>query len=57
MAPLDTAYDEDKHFLMLLVLNAGIQITQACQEVASKMGPDVKSERLRYVYHRLLPDK
>jgi len=47
MAPSDIAYNEDKHFLMLLVLNAGIPITQACQEVATKMGPDVKAERLR----------
>lgn len=47
MAPSGMSYDEDKHFLMLLVLNAGIQITQACEDVAPKMGPEVKAERLR----------
>lgn len=47
MAPSD--FDDDKHFLMQLVLNADIEITKACNQVAAKMGGDVKGERLRYV--------
>jgi len=39
-----TSFDEDKHFLMQIVLNAGVKVTDACKEVAQKMGPDVKPE-------------
>lgn len=45
MAPSSISYDEDKHFLMLLVLNANIPMTKACQEVAPQMG--IKAETLR----------
>lgn len=37
---------DDKQFLMALVLNANISITEACKEVAVKLGVD-KPEKLR----------
>lgn len=44
---VSTSFDEDKHFLMQLILNADLNITEGCKEVAGKLGSDVKPERLR----------
>ena len=46
MAPTtDSKFDDEKQFLMLLVLNADIKITEACKQVGAQMG--VKPETLR----------
>lgn len=42
-----SGYDEEKHFLMVLVLNAKIPITEACKKAAETMGGNLKAEALR----------